>query len=217
MNIEYCYFDISSNDAELKDIVGSVLKFPVNCISVLPSYIKSVRGLTPDHIDIACPVDYPLGLLDIKSRFITTEIAIKNGAKIIDAVCPSYLLCNRKYDKFREDIKSLTNLCSQYNVQLRYFLEYRIYSYELLYKIAQILLDFGVSTVMPSTGYLLDDINDNVLASALINKKVPKINIIVNGNIWNQNQISMLQKANLYGLRVNSTNALSLLSNNLSK
>lgn len=52
-------------------------------------------------------------------------------------------------------------------------LEYRIYSYELLYKIAQILLDHGVTTILPSTGYLLDDINDNILACVLIHKKWP--------------------------------------------
>jgi hypothetical protein len=71
----------------------------------------------------------------------------------------------------------------------------------------------GVKTIYPSTGYRLDDISDNILASALINKKVP-INIICNGNIWNIGQVSSLNKGHLYGIKVNSVNALNLLSKN---
>jgi deoxyribose-phosphate aldolase len=143
---------------------------------------------------------------------IATEQAIKNGAKTIDILCPSVPLCNRKYDRFREDIKTIKDICLQNNVDLRYFLEYRIYSYELLYKMAQILCDFGVTTAFPSTGYFLDDIHDNILATALINKKNSNINIIVNGNIWNKKHLDMIKKANLYGIRVNSLNGLKLLT-----
>ena len=101
--------------------------------------------------------------------------------------------CNRKYDKFREDIKNNLEICTKNNIELRYILEYRVFTYELLYKVSQILMDFGINTIYPSTGYLLDDINDNILASALINKKVP-INIICNGNIWNISQINNVSK-----------------------
>jgi hypothetical protein len=87
----------------------------------------------------------------------------------------------------------------------------------LLYKIAQILVGYGIDTAYPSTGYLLDDINDNILASVLINKKVTNINMICNGNLWNNNHISLVQKANLYGLRVNSLNALELITKNILK
>ena len=90
-------------------------------------------------------------------------------------------------------------------------LEYRVFTYELLYKVSQIMMDFGIEVMYPSTGHSLDDINDNILASALINKKVP-INIICNGNVWNIGQINNINKTNLYGIKVNSINALQLLS-----
>jgi hypothetical protein len=76
---------------------------------------------------------------------------------------------------------------------------------------AQILLEFGISECFPSTGYLLDDINDNMIAAAMINKKTEKINIIINGNIWNQKQAETICKSSVYGIRVNSVNAVSLL------
>lgn len=212
MHIEYSYHDSSSNEIETKEIISKVIKYPVNTISVLPTYLRSVKTIIPSNIELCCPIDYPLGIIDSKSRISILETVIKNGAKNVDIVCPSYILCNRKYDKFREEIKEVLTICSNNNIKLRYMLEYRIYSYELLYKIAQILLDHGVTTVLPSTGYLLDDINDNILACVLIHKKVANMNIICNGNVWNQKQVDTVQKADLYGLRVNSINALSIIS-----
>lgn len=214
MKIEYSYYDISSNETEIKNSIISSLKFPIQSISVLPSYTKFIHSIIPSDVHLSCPIDYPLGILDTKSRMFSIELAIKNGANIIDILCQSHILCNRKYEKLREDIRLIKEICSAHkDVKLRYILEYRVYSYELLYKVAQILLDLGIDTILPSTGYGLDDINDNILASALINKKVPNINIVCNGNVWNYTQIQTIQKANLYGIRVNSLNALQLLTN----
>jgi hypothetical protein len=80
-----------------------------------------------------------------------------------------------------------------------------------LYKVCQILLDHGISTVYPSSGHSLDDINDNILASALINKKVPDIKIICNGNIWLESHIRTIEKANLHGIKLFSINGLDLI------
>ena len=102
-------------------------------------------------------------------------------------------------------------MCSDHT-EIRYILEYRQFTYELLYKIAQILLDFNIKTIYPSSGHFLDDISDNILAAALINKRVPEINIVSNGNIWNNDHIKLVKNSKLYGLRVNSLNALELLS-----
>jgi deoxyribose-phosphate aldolase len=214
MQLEYCYYDTSSNEIELKENILQAIKYGVDSISVFPSYLKVAKGCIPEHIKLSCPIDYPLGILDLKSRLSASESAIKNGAKIIELVCPTYLLSNKKYDKFREDIREHLKLCNDNNIELRYVLEYRVYTYESLYKIAQILVTQGISTIYPSTGYSLDDINDNILATVLINKKVSKINIVCNGNIWQKNHIELLKKTNLYGIRVNSLNALDLLTKN---
>lgn len=212
MQLEYCYYDMASNDIEIKDILTKVIKFPINTLSILPPHVKLIKSLIKNtQISISCPIDYPLGILDTKNRLELVEASIKNGAKIIDLVCPVYLLTNRKYDKFREDINAHKQLCDQYNIELRYILEYRLYSYELLYKVAQILVSYGIKVAYPSTGYFLDDINDNILACVLINKKNKDLNLICNGNIWNTNHINLIEKTNLFGIRVNSINALELI------
>lgn len=211
MNIEYASYDIAASEAEIASNITAALKFYPDVISVFNPYIKIAKNLCIAGTKISSPIDFPLGILDLKSRLGATEAAIKQGVDIVDIVCPAYFLCNRKYDKLREDIKQMLMLCSSYNIELRYVLEYRQYSYELLYKVAQILIDFGVNTIYPSTGYLLDDINDNILAAGLINKKVPSINIICNGNFWNDQQSKVIKKAQLYSIRANSLNSLALL------
>jgi deoxyribose-phosphate aldolase len=219
MIIEYSFYDIASNDAETKSILTEAATFKLDAISVLPFNLKLAKNIlgSSSTTALSCPIDYPLGIMDAKSRNESLSFAIKNGAKIIDMVCPVYLLCNRKYDKFKEDIKISQNLCLENGVVLRYILEYRVYSYELLYKVAQILLEHQIETIYPSTGYFIDNISDNVLACALINKKIPKINIISNANFWNNSHVELVLKANLFGLRVNSINALNILYKNIPK
>ena len=212
MLLEYSYYDTASNDIEIQKNLTEALKHNIQTISVLPPYARLIKSIVADAVKISCPIDYPMGLLDIKSRLSVVDFCLKNNVDIIEAVCPAQLLCNRKYEKFRDDIKQLTSLCSVSNVELRYVLEYRQYSYELLYKVAQILYDFNIKTIYPSTGYSLDDIGDNIIASALINKKVPNINIICNGNLWNSNHLKMIKNNQLYGLRINSLNGLQLIN-----
>jgi deoxyribose-phosphate aldolase len=218
MKLEYSIYDISLNENELKENINQAIKYSIDILSVLPAYLKTTKSCVPDNIKISAAVDYPLGTSDLKTRVSSVEYCIKNGAKIIDVVAPPSPLANRKYDKFREDIKTISECISSYpDVEIRYFLEYRIFSYDLLYKIAQILRGYGIKNILPSTGHFLDDINDNILASVMIKKKVQDLNIVCNGNIWNANQISSVKKADLDGLRLNSINGLELFTKNIAK
>jgi len=212
MHLEYACYDVTLKDSEVIEVLNKVIKFEPKTISVLPQHVKICKNLSNVDIPISSPIDFPLGTIDLQSRLSISEMCIKNGASVLDVMCPSYSLSNRKYDKFREDIKTLQTICSHANTEIRYILEYRQFSYELLYKVAQILYDLNITTIYPASGYFIDDISDNILAAALINKKVPNIRIICNGNVWNNDHIKLVKNSKLYGLRVNSLNALNLLS-----
>jgi len=215
MLIEYSYYDLASNDVEFKENLKKAIKYPISSISVLPFYIKSAKTIIASNpIKLSTVVDYPLGINDLGTRLFATQNAIKAGISAIEIVLPTQVLSNRKYDKFREDVDAQKNLCLKNNIELKYILEYRVFSYEVLYKIVQILKTFGISDIYPSTGYLLDDVYDNILASALITKKIPEINAICNGNVWNNDQVNKIKKMHLYGIKVNSLNALSLFFKN---
>lgn len=213
MIIEFSSYDLATNDEELKEIFKKVSVHKPDTVCVFLNNIKLAKNHLPENTKISTPIDYPLGTSDTKTRLSLIDSSIKNGASIVNVVAQPHYLCNRKYEKFRDDIKFIYDLCHKSNVELRYILEYRIFTYELLYKVAQILLTNDIKVIYPSTGYLLDDINDNIIATALINKKVP-INIICNGNVWNISQINNINKSNLYGIKINSINALKLLQEN---
>lgn len=210
MIIEYSHYDLASSDAEIKEELTQAGKYAISTVSVLPQSLRLAKTLIPEHIFLSTPIDYPTGSSDLRSRLSMCEYAIKSGASKLDVVVPTHAVCNRKYDKFRDDIKSILDLTLSHNVSVRYILEYRIFTYETLYKIAQILEGFGIYEIFPSSGFFLDNIMDNILAAGMINKKVPKMNIICNGNIWNLDQIGNINKLNLYGIRLNSLNGLDL-------
>lgn len=215
MLLEFSQHDYTLNEHENKEIIQQAIKHKPNSISTFPYYAKSISQLTTD-IPIICPIDFPTGTNDSKSRLIMGEFAIKNGARGLDVTYPAQLISNRKYDKFREDIKNFNSMGIDHNVNIRYILEYRKYSYELLYKVAQILLDFGISTILLSTGYFLDDINDNIIAASMISKKTNNINIILTGNIWTKEQVQSVKKSEFAGLRVSNIHGLNLFNQNIS-
>lgn len=214
MLLEFCQHDFTLNEHENKETILEAIKYKPNYISVCSYYVKGVSQMT--DIPVVCPIDFPIGLSDSKTRLQMGSFAIKNGARALDVTYPAQLIVNRKYDKFREDIKNFNNLSIEHNVVVRYVLEYRKYSYELLYKLSQILLDFGVGTALLSTGYFLDDINDNIIAASMITKKNPNINIILTANIWTKEHVDNIVKSGLSGFRANNINSLKLFSQNIS-
>jgi hypothetical protein len=67
--------------------------------------------------------------------------------------------------------------------------------------------------VLPSSGFLLDDINDNIIAAKYLMAK-SGIDVVCNGNIWTKQQIETVSLSGVYGLRVNHIPSLELLVKN---
>ena len=216
MNIlEYGYYDVAANDTEVKQNVARAVKLSVDVVSVLPSYLRATRNILKDSQTIlSTVVDYPFGLSSIESRRVETENALKSGAKIIELVAPNHALCNKKYDKFRKDINEQKALCDRHDAELRYIIDYRTYTEYMLYKISTMVAAHQVDTIYPSNNYMLDNIVDNLIASMMIAKKVPYLNVVVNGNAWNEKQLNLIQKTDIYGYKTNNILTLETLSSN---
>jgi deoxyribose-phosphate aldolase len=214
MHTEYSCYDISINEEEVKQNIQNAIKLNPKCISIHPYSLSALKNLIPDHIDLSCVIDYPMGLNDIATRnSVVRQVAKNNQVKIIDLNMPSKLIVNRKYDKFREDIKSNLDICKENNINLRYILEYRTFSHEILAKVCQILKSLEIQYVLPSSGFLLDDISDNIIAAKYLMAK-SDIKVICNGNVWMQQQVDNVIKSGVHGLRVAHLPALELLMKN---
>ena len=210
---EYASYDYAINETETENNILCAFKANIKNFSVLPYSLSSIKNLEmfkDQNISVGCPIDFPYGLSDLKSRNFMVSQAIKSGANVVDLVIPSKVITNRKYDKFREDIKNNFDTCFEKNVKLRYILEYRIFNHEILAKVCQILMSLGIDTVLPSSGMMIDDINDNIIACNYFLTKTG-INVICNGNFFTQNHIKVIKKSNLYGLRIHHLRGVDIL------
>lgn len=215
-HIEYACHDYSLNETEVEFNIAAAIKHGVNGISVLsyslPS-IKNIPAIKDKNITVSCVADFPNGGLDGKTRNFLVSQLCKSNVDYIDLMIPTKIITNRKYDKFREDIRTNLEICNENNVKLRYILEYRVYSHEILAKVCQILVDFGVTTVLPSSGIMIDDISDNLIACNFLMTK-SKIDTICTGNIYQEKHVNLVKNiTNLYGIRLSNLSSLAIFQN----
>jgi deoxyribose-phosphate aldolase len=206
MYIDFLLQDTDFSEIEVREIVNKVVERKyINSITVPHYLIKLVKSIINDNaLDFSCLVDYPLGISDSKSREFAASQAIKSGINTIDIVIPQNLAANRKYDKIREDIRNITGLAGEKNVTVRYILEYRVFDHHCLKKICEIFETLSVKYVFPSTGYFLDNLADNIIASVFLHQHSKDLNIICSGNIWNSKHFDLINKSGLFGFRTNS-------------
>lgn len=215
MHIDFAIIDTDKNEAEVKTLIGNILSEPIKLGSITCSYyyIKTIKSMIGDKIiPLSCLIDFPSGICDLKTRKTAIEQAYKAGVTTIDIVMPQNLASNRKYDKIREDLKFITEYCVENNIKTRYILEYRTFDHHCLKKMCEILDSFNVRDVFPSTGYFLDNLADNIIASVFLYENSKDINIYVTGNAWTDHHFSIIEKTGLYGIRVFSPFALKSLA-----
>ena len=209
MYLEYVCYDYSLNEIETSQLVASIIKMGIKNIGVFQYSISGLKSILSPDISLSCPLDFPYGLSDIKSRNFLVAQACKSGASKIDIVIPSKILTNRKYDKLREDIRSNLAICEEQGVELRYILEYRIFSHGVLAKSCEILKSLGIKTVLPSSGTMIDDINDNLIVCNFLMTKTG-IGVICNGNIYSAQHVEKIYKTQPQGVRLHHKNSVSL-------
>jgi deoxyribose-phosphate aldolase len=219
MYIDFAIIDTDITESNAKDIIKYVIEN--NCInSITTSYYfhKLIKPYINNGLDFSCFIDYPLGISDSKSRVFCVDQAIKAGFNTLDVCVPQNLTSNRKYDKIREDIGSILEISKDKNINIRYILEYRKFDHFCLKKICEIFENLGIKYVFPSSGYFLDNLADNILASIFLHNNSKDLKIISTGNIWTEKHFETILKSGLFGFRTTSTHALkNFLKFNLSK
>lgn len=219
MYIDYAIIDTDISEATAKDNIKTIIDYNcVNSITVPFYFIKLIKPYIGRGLDFSCFVDYPLGISDTKTRCSAVDQAIKAGFNSLDICMPQNLAANRKYDKIREDIKSITDIVGDQQINIRYILEYRKFDHHCLKKICEIFETLNIKYVFPSSGYFLDDLADNILASIFLYKNSKELKIISTGNIWQTKHFETLVKSGLFGFRTTSMPTLeNFLKFNLSR
>lgn len=202
MYVDFAIIDTDNEDKKVKETISSALKYNVNSITVPYYLLRSCKPvLKNSNTDLSCLVDFPLGISDSKTRCCAVEQAIACGANSIDISMPQNLAANRKYEKIREDIKNIRTICSE-NIKIKYILEYRSFDHRCLKKICSIFDDYKVEFTAPSSGFFIDNLADNLIASSFLHENSKEIRVIATGNAWTENHFSILYKSGVYGFRV---------------
>lgn len=215
-NIEYNLLDIDNNEDEIREKILSAINCKIQSICVPYIHTKTCKLLTKNtDIIVSNAIDYPMGASDSISRQEMINNHINNGAEQINIVIQNPYLSSRKYDKIRTDIKGNFEICQKKNIKLKYYLEYRVFTHQTLTKVCNIFLENNINEIYVSTGYMLDDPNDNLIAAVLLKEKTG-IETIFNGKIWTKKHIENLVKNNITNISVSSLESLKLLSEGLS-
>lgn len=195
--------DISETDAKnlIKDLIENSY---VNSITVPFYFIKLIKPYINNGLDFSCLIDYPLGISDIKTRCVAVQQAVEVGFNTLDITMPQNLAANRKYDKIREDIKLITDSIGNNKINLRYVLEYRKFDHHCLKKVCEIFENGGIKYIFPSSGYFLDNITDNLIASFFLHKNSKDLKIICSSNLWLDKHFEAIINSGLFGFRTSS-------------
>lgn len=211
MYIDFAINTTDINDTEAKNLSLEVIKYPINSITVPYHLLKTIKqsiSTSSKNIVLSCFIDYPLGISDLKTRLFAVEQASKNGINAIDIAMPQNLAANRKYNKIREDIKCIKEFCDANNIEIRYILEYRFFDHHCLKKICEIFDEAGIKYVYPSSGYFLDNLADNILASIFLYQNSKDLCVLSTGNMWLTKHFETINKSGLFGFRTSSINSL---------
>lgn len=210
--IEYNLCELDNTEIDLKEKITKAIENNVSCICVPFAFTKLCKSLIKNtSIILANPIDYPLGLSDTESRGRLINNAISNGATKINIVIQNNYLSTRKYEKIKEDIQQNYEICSKNKVLIDYYIEYRVFTHQSLIKACSILTENNIQNVYVSTGYFLDDPDDNLIATILLRDK-SKINTIFSGNIWTKKHVENLQKNNVDNIAVNNLQSIKILN-----
>lgn len=208
MYLEYYINTIDENDTDIKKNIQDLLDLTsVRSVMSLAHQAKMIKRFYPT-LFVGVFVDYPISNIEFSRRQDLINDAMKNNIDCVAITIPHSLIINRKYDKFRDDIKKNIDLANK--MEIRYILEYRKFDHQLLAKTCDILLSCGIKIIYPSSGFFVDSLEDNMLACSYLNKKT-SISTIINGNAWNKDHINKVQNSKLYGFSCNSINTLRLL------
>jgi deoxyribose-phosphate aldolase len=210
MYTQYAIYNQSLSDEEIKSEIDFLIKYGISEISVFGNHIPIVKTIeNVNNTKFSTVLDFPYGSSDTKSRNCLVGNTVKSGVSIIYLPIQSRFVVNRRYDKIREDIKTNKQICDDSNVELRYCLEYRVFNHEILAKICQILKTMDIGVIAPSSGMMIDDIADNLIACEYLNKK-SGISCICTGNLWKSDQMSSVVKSGVHGIRFNNKFSLDL-------
>jgi len=199
MYLEYCNYNktISNYGDELSNVFRAI-DAGINCLSIPIHMYQEIREFMPEGIDISIPIDFPCGYSATKTKNHAVLNAVKSGVKSVDYVMNNYLF-QEKPKELEKELKVCLSICRDYNSTLRVFIDPK--TTESVIGTAKYLYQVGVEFCYPCIGYHNENFVDTLINCKLIEKDTP-MNTIFNGYFWREDQLQILKRSNIFGIRL---------------
>jgi len=201
MYLEYCIYNNHITDySEELNKVFKAIDNGVDGLAVPTHFFLKIKDIIADTVELAIPIDYPMGYTLSKNKINSVLNAGKIGANIIDYTPNSYYL-KHDFSKLKNEIKTCLGICKDYDMTFRLFLDHNRSDLKDLIAITKIYYELGVDACFPSIGYHHDDFIDNVINAKLIEEK-SNMPMMFNGYLWQKEQLDEILKYDFFGIRV---------------
>lgn len=203
MQLELTSYDHVLIYKELQEMVFLATHHKFDLVGVPLGVVSKTISLV-DTTKVATVIDLPFGNSPTSLRLHGIIDAARKQIKIIDLVVNHTLIANDCWKEFKEDIAACVTSCNANKLDLRCIVDYRLLEPSVVLEICKFLKKMGVSTIITSTGLIVDEPVDNIIISKQISKL--GLNVIVSSNAFTPATFQKLQILDPYGVRFTSTN-----------
>jgi|TARA_R110000751_G_scaffold130063_1_gene232027 deoxyribose-phosphate aldolase len=175
----------------------------ISSVAIPSGFMGRVNDFLKDQ-KFSAAIDFPYGLSGTQVRLHEIILAIRQGASFIDLVINNGYIKEGNWSKIREDLKVCLSICKERDVELRALIEYRLFPLKTVLMMCELLKINDVHHVVNSTGFIVDDISDNAIASYQMQEKT---GVLVTSCVraFTAPQIKTFEDVDIHALRLMST------------
>jgi len=136
---------------EIRQILDDGMKYQTASACIPPSYVKQAAEHVKGRLAICTVIGFPNGYMTTAAKAFETKDALENGADEIDMVIDIGWLKDQKYDKVREEIRTLKDACGK--KILKVIIETCLLTQEEKIRMCEIVTKAGADYIKTSTGF----------------------------------------------------------------
>lgn len=136
---------------EIRQICDDGIKYNTASVCIPPSFVKKVAEYVAGKVRICTVIGFPNGYQTKGVKEFETREALRNGADEIDMVINIGDVKERNYEKVKEEIKSIKNICNDHI--LKVIIETCLLTQEEKITMCRIVSESGADYIKTSTGF----------------------------------------------------------------
>jgi len=178
--IDHTLLSSAATANDIKKLCEEALQYGFCAVCVQPYQVKNAADfLKNTPVKIAAVVGFPHGATFTSIKAEETRLCLENGASEIDMVINIGALKAENHDFVEQDIKTLADLCKNYNARLKVIIETGLLSYEEKISACRIAAEAGADFVKTSTGVLKESKPATVEDVELMHNTVKNYGVLV--------------------------------------